>query len=47
MLSEQSHCDFDPSKKAKYFDMETEKVACEENKAKLKKPVEIPNKQDK
>lgn len=41
MLTEDSHCDFAPEKKAEYFDADSHKVASNEHKDKLKVPVKI------
>ena len=41
MLTTESQCDFDHTKKAAYYDEKTEKVASEEHKEKLIKPIKI------
>lgn len=41
MLTEESQCDFDPTKKAAYYDKRSEKVASEEHKDKLVEPQKI------
>ena len=41
MLSDKSYCDFDRTKKAEYFDAESERVASAQHKDKLHKPVKI------
>lgn len=41
MLTEDSQCDFDITKKAAYYDEKSHKVASEEHKDKLDKPVKI------
>ena len=44
VMTENSHSDFDLTKKAKYYDEEGDKIADEKHKHKLKKPIRINNK---
>jgi hypothetical protein len=41
MLSDKSYCDFEPTKKAEYYDEQSERVASGAHKDKLIKPVKI------
>ena len=41
VVSEDSHSDFDMTKKAKYYDAAGTEIADEDNKTKLKIPIEI------
>lgn len=41
MLTDESHCDFAPSQKAVYVDQLSHKVASEQHKDKLDRPVRI------
>ena len=43
VVTEDSHSDFNLTKKAKYFDLDGYEIADEDNKHKLKKPALIEN----